>query len=90
MVTESRNPEHKPTVVYQITVQGVLNEEWSDWFNGMTISCESESPPITRLTGSVIDQAKLRGIVNRIWDLNLIVISVMRIPNEIQKECRHE
>ena len=60
---------------YQIKVRGRLDEKWSDWFNGMTITSERD---ITTLTGAV-DQAKLRGIVSKIWDLNLTVISVTQI-----------
>ena len=64
--------------VYQIKVQGKLDERWADWFNGMTLASESG---ITTLTG-VVDQAKLRGILSRIWDLNLTVISVIQIESE--------
>lgn len=62
--------------VYQIKVQGKLDEKWSDWFNGMTVTFESD---ITTLTGAVVDQAALRGILDKIWDLNLTLISVNRI-----------
>ena len=70
-------------VTYQIKVLGKLDEAWSDWFSDMTVTCERESsaPPITTLTGPVADQSVLRGILNRIWDLNLALISM----NQIQK-----
>ena len=63
---------------YRIKVRGRLDERWSDWFNGMTITSERD---ITTLTGAV-DQAKLRGIVSKIWDLNLTVISVTQIGSQ--------
>lgn len=68
---------------YQIKVQGRLTENWSDWFSGMTIVCESRSDgaPITTLTGAMADQSALRGLLDRVWDLNLTLISV--IPVEI-------
>jgi hypothetical protein len=71
-------------VAYQIKVQGRLDENWSDWLNGMTIEFENEcdGPPITTLTVAVADQARLRGILSRIWDLNLTVISVAQIESE--------
>ena len=72
-------------VVYRIRVQGNLDDRWSDWFSGLvvTVEDESESPPISTLTGS-IDQAALRGILNKIWDLNLTLISVVPIEaNEV-------
>ena len=76
MVKES---EHA-SAVYRIKVNGVLDRKWSDWFNGVTITCESASDgsPVTTLTG-VADQARLRGILSKIWDLNLTVISVTRV-----------
>ena len=64
-------------------MRGRLDERWSDWFNGMTITSERD---ITTLTGAV-DQAKLRGIVSKIWDLNLTVISVTQI--ELERDESH-
>lgn len=67
--------------VYRIRMEGVLDEKWSDWFNGMSIAfeCTGDGPPITTLTGAVADQAKLRGMLSKIWDLNLTLISVVRL-----------
>jgi hypothetical protein len=59
--------------LYQIKVQGRLDESWSGWFNGMAITFEGDT---TTLTGAVVDQAALRGILSRLWDLNLALISV--------------
>lgn len=65
-------------MVYQIKVRGQLDDRWSDWFSGLTVAVEDAGvqPPVTTLTGS-IDQATLRGVLNRIWDLNLTLISVV-------------
>jgi hypothetical protein len=70
--------------IYQVKVRGVLDDRWSDWFHGMEIQVENtgDGTPITTLTGPVADQARLRGIVSKIWDLNLTVISVGRIGSE--------
>jgi hypothetical protein len=67
--------------VYQIRVEGRLDASWSTWLNGMTMACEAErgGQPITILTGPIADQSALRGTLNRIWDLNLIVVSVERL-----------
>ncbi len=62
--------------VYQIKVQGRLDESWSGWFNSMAIAFEGNT---TTLTGAVVDQAALRGILSRLWDLNLALISVNQI-----------
>lgn len=67
--------------VYQIKVQGKLDQRWTDWFNGLEVAGEGENQDITSLTGPV-DQAALRGILNRIWDLNLTLISVAPIESE--------
>ncbi len=65
---------------YRVRVQGALDETWSDWLAGMRITVEHERghPPITTLTGPVVDQAALRGILTRILDLNLVLLSVTR------------
>ena len=66
--------------VYQIKVEGNLDERWSDWFSGLTVvaGSEGEGTPVTTLTGWM-DQAALRGILNKIWDLNLTLVSVVPI-----------
>ena len=71
-----RNLSVDRPVTYQIKMEGKLDENWSDWFSGMTITPEND---ITVLTGPVADQSALRGILTKIWDLNLILISVNRI-----------
>jgi hypothetical protein len=74
-------------VVYRIRVQGKLDERWSEWFSSLTITVESESPPVTTLVGG-IDQAALRGVLNKIWDLNLALISVTPIGADEPSEER--
>ena len=64
--------------LYQIEVEGKLKESWSNWFGGMNLTIKVERG-VTTLTGEVADQAALRGILSRIWDLNLSLISVARI-----------
>jgi len=63
---------------YQIKVPGHLDESWSDWAGGMTITVESEAdgPPITTLSGGVADQAALQGLLRRLYSLGLPLISV--------------
>ncbi len=62
---------------YQIKVPGHLDESWSDWAGGMTITVDSEGdvPPVTTLTGTV-DQAALQGLLRRLYSLGLPLISV--------------
>ena len=63
---------------YQIKVPGHLDESWSDWAGGMTItvSSEGDDPPITTLTGVVADQAALQSLLRRLYSLGLPLISV--------------
>ena len=63
-------------VSYEIKVGGRLDENWSDWFSGMAVTVEND---VTILTGAVADQAALRGVLTKLWDLNLSLISVNRI-----------
>ncbi len=69
---------------YQIQIQGWIDERWANWFDKLTMTYKDaqDNSPVTVLTGSVIDQAALRGILTKIWDLNLTVISVNRIESE--------
>ena len=62
---------------YQIQVPGYLDESWSDWIGGLTITVESEGddPPVTTLTGT-LDQAALHGLLRRLYSLGLPLISV--------------
>lgn len=66
---------------YEIRLRGKLDPHWSAWFNSIEITTEATDggTPITILVCPPIDQAKLRGMLNKIWDLNLILISIHRI-----------
>jgi hypothetical protein len=67
---------HQPAT-YEVKVPGHLDESWSDWVEGMTITVESDDdgPPVTTLTGTV-DQAALHGLLRRLYSLGLPLISV--------------
>ena len=65
---------------YQILIEGLLDECWSDWLHGfaLTTNVDADGVPISCLTGSVVDQSALRGVLTKIWDMNLTLISVSR------------
>ncbi len=63
-------------VSYRIRVKGQLGPEWSEWFGGMSITCDD--PNETTLCGQVLDQAALYGILNQIQALGLPLLSVLR------------
>jgi len=71
--------------VYQIRIEGHLSAEWSHWFHDFNISVDNGSA-VTTLTGAIIDQAELRGIANKIWDLNLAILSIQQIHGNSSPE----
>jgi hypothetical protein len=62
--------------IYQIRVNGHLDRKWSDWFDGFAIAAQANDE--TLLTGSVADQAALHGLLRKIGDLGLPLLSVKR------------
>jgi len=71
-----RNPIIDPSqpMVYQIRIKGHLSRQWTDWFEGLTITLEEDGD--TLLTGPVIDQAVLHGILKKVRDLGMPLLSV--------------
>ena len=69
--------------IYKITIKGRLQEKWALWLNGMIMSVENTVPGNneTIITVRIPDQAALRGILNKIWDLNLTIISLMFVED---------
>jgi hypothetical protein len=63
----------KPTL-YQIRIKGHLGPEWSDWFEGLTVTLEEDGN--TLLTGLVIDQAALHGLLKKVRGLGMSLVSV--------------
>src|SRR3712207_1257791 len=63
--------------IYQIRIEGHLGRHWTDWFGGMTITLEDNGD--TLLTGPVVDQAALHGLLKRVRDLGLPLISAIRV-----------
>ena len=82
------DPHHAGPPIYRIEVTGQLDASWSDCFAGLTVTPPGEKGPYTTITGRV-DQATLRGIVNRLWDLNLTLISVRQVPGISQPGDTH-
>lgn len=79
-----QNPGLDRPATYQIKVEGHLDERWSDWFEGMTITVEreGEGPPITTLTGTVADQAALQGMLRALYTMGLAVRSVAQVDSD--------
>jgi len=73
------NPKTDPSqpMVYQIRIKGYLGPKWIDWFEGLTITLEKDGD--TLLTGPVVDQAALYGLLKKVRDLGLPLVSVMGV-----------
>ena len=65
-------------VQYEIRVAGVLDGRWADWFNGLQISSQDEE---TVIYGLVADQSALHGLLTKVRDLGLCLISVRRLDS---------
>ena len=64
-------------LVYQIRITGHLGREWTDWFEGLAITLEDNGD--TLLTGPVVDQAALHGVLKKVRDLGMPLVSVNRL-----------
>lgn len=81
-----RGPDGRPNQarIYQIRVQGHLGRQWADWFEGLEITPEENG--ISLLAGAVVDQAALHGILRRIRDLGIELISVNAITSSLNDQ----
>jgi hypothetical protein len=75
-MSNTLNPTTNPSqpVVYQIRIKGHLSHQWREWFEGLTITLEEDGD--TLLTGPVIDQAALHGLLKKVRDLGMPLVSV--------------
>ena len=83
---KQRTQKHDPDcpATYAIEVQGWLDESWSDWFDDMDVVPEvtAEGTTITKLTGIVVDQAALLGLLRRLHNLHLRLLSVNQVERK--------
>jgi hypothetical protein len=66
-------------MIYQIRIKGHLGPGWSDWFGGLTITLDENGD--TLLTGSVVDQAALHGLLKKVRDVGMPLLSVNRVED---------
>ena len=71
---------------YEIKIKGHLDQTWSNWFAGMTLTHLKDNQ--TRLSGMLPDQAALHGLIERIRDLNLVLVSITsgHTPDDYQAQ----
>jgi hypothetical protein len=74
--THPSTEAHDGPGLYEIRLKGHLDQRWADWFDGLLITLQDNGD--TLLTGRVVDQAALHGVLKRIRDLGLPLLSVIR------------
>jgi hypothetical protein len=72
----NNNPDSGDSQVYQIRIRGHLGSEWADWFGNLAVSLEDDGDTV--LTGPVADQAALHGLLKKVRDLGMPLVSVNR------------
>ena len=84
------NEQNEKVIIYQIRIEGQLGQQWTDWFEGLSITQEEGST--TLLTGPIVDQSALHGLLKKVRDLGMPLISVNRMetngcsnPDQITK-----
>jgi hypothetical protein len=72
------DPKTDPSepMIYQIRIKGHLGSQWQDWFGGLTLTLEGNGE--TLLTGPVVDQAALHGLLKKVRDLGMPLVSVVQ------------
>jgi len=75
-MSNNPEPETNPSqpMVYQIRVRSHLGSDWTDWFDGLTVTLQNNGD--TLLTGPVVDQAALYGVLKKVRDLGMLLVSV--------------
>jgi hypothetical protein len=76
-ITPASTEDHHKPGHYEIRIKGHLENRWADWFDGLTITLGDNGE--TQLTGPVVDQAALHGLLRKVRDLGMLLISVKRI-----------
>ena len=80
-MSNNLNPKTDPhqLVVYRVRIRGHLGPSWTEWFEGLTITLEGGD---TLLTGPVLDQAALHGLLKKVRDLGILLLSVTRVETD--------
>jgi hypothetical protein len=75
--TGASTEEHDDTGLYEIRIKGHLDHRWAAWFEGLTITLEDNGDSL--LTGLIVDQAALHGVLKRVRDLGMPLLAVNRV-----------
>ena len=75
--THAATEDHDEPGLYEIRIKGHLDDRWAAWFEGLTLTLEDNGD--TLLTGPVVDQAALHGLLRKVRDLAMPLVSVTRV-----------
>ncbi|NCF67077.1 MAG: hypothetical protein GWP61_13965 [Chloroflexi bacterium] len=78
--TDASTEDHHEPGLYEIHLKGHLADRWAYWFDGLTITLEDNGD--TLLSGPVVDQAALHGLLKKVRDLGMPLISVISVESE--------
>ena len=89
-MSKKNHPTFEPRQpnIFQIRIKGQLGDQWSDWFDGLSISQVEDGN--TLLTGPVVDQAALHGLLKKVRDLGMPLLSVNRVESDQADEADGE
>lgn len=82
VMSNNSDPTTNPSqpVVYQIRVKGQLGSQWTDWFEGLSITLEEDGT--TLITGPIIDQSALHGLLKKVRDLGMPLVSLCPVLSQ--------
>ncbi len=78
---DQQAPKPSEAIVYQICIRGQLDHAWAEWFEGLQISSNPNGNSL--LVGTIVDQAALYGLIKKIRDLGMHLISIMPLNSTI-------
>lgn len=83
---QTYNENHNQHLCYEIRLKGHLDDRWVEWFEGLTITLEDNGD--TLLTGPVVDQAALHGLLKKVRDLGMPLVSVCPVESNIKGKTK--
>jgi hypothetical protein len=78
--THTASREHDEPGLYEVRIKGHLDSRWAGWFEGLTITLEDNG--VTLLTGPLLDQAALPGLMRKVRDAGLPLVSITHVEKE--------
>lgn len=79
-------PDMDQPAIYQIRIKGHVSQQWADWFAGLTITLEADGN--TLLTGPIVDQAALHGLLKKVRDLGVPLLSVNLVESSANSDLQ--